>query len=201
MAVELAGSNKKVAFIKNAQDDKPFSERNFSTPEKKKMFEVAGFEDFEEIDLRNYFGNPELLREKLSPFGSVWCAGGNTFILRRAMAASGLDDILVERLKKDEILYGGWSAGACIAAPSLHGIEHGDRPYPDVVPENYPDKKTNWEGLGLISFMIVPHYESDWFKQESDDSIAYMKKHKISYKVLKDGQVITIDNDKETLSK
>ena len=43
VAAKMAGSNKKAAYIKNAQDDLPPQERNFSTPEKKKMFESAGF--------------------------------------------------------------------------------------------------------------------------------------------------------------
>jgi dipeptidase E len=197
---ELVGNNKKAAFLKNAQDDKPAQERNFSTPEKKRMFEATGFE-FEEIDLRHYFGQSKKLATKLKPFGSIWCAGGNTFILRRAMKASGLDKILTDFLHKDQILYGGWSAGACITAPSLRGIEYGDRPQPDIVPDNYPSKETVWEGLGLVPFMIVPHCKSDWFGQEADKSIAYLKKHDMLYKSLEDGQVIIVDGDKVELLK
>ncbi len=201
IAIKLTGKNKKAAFIKNAQDDKPASERNFSLPEKKHMFEEAGFELFEEIDLRDYFGKADLLRKKLLDFGSIWCAGGNTFILRRAMAASGLDDLLIEWLKEDKILYGGWSAGACIAAPSLRGVEQGDRPHPDVVPDNYPIKEIVWDGLNLVPFMIVPHYGSDWFKEQADASAGYLKENNIPHKILKDGQVIIVDGDKEKFLK
>src|SRR3989344_9255619 len=178
VAARLAGKNKRAAYIKNAQDDSPLQERNFSTPEKKKMFEAAGLH-LEEIDLRDYFGSPEKLEAKLSTFGSIWSAGGNTFILRRAMKASGLDKILKKLLKEDKILYGGWSAGACVTAPSLHGIEYGDRPQPDVVPKNYPVRKTIWEGLNLVPFMIVPHCKSDWLGKEPDRLIRYSKKQKI----------------------
>src|SRR6266404_3570899 len=104
-AAKMAGANKKALFIKNAQDYLPAEQRNFSTPEKKKMFEAAGFE-FEEIDLRDYFGKPDKLLNKLSNSGSFWSSGGNSFVLRRAFAASGLDKILVDLLKKDKILYG-----------------------------------------------------------------------------------------------
>ena len=195
VATKLAGENKKAAYIKNAQDHLPPEERNFSTPEKKKMFEAAGFE-FEELDLRDYFGKSEELLNKLSNFGSFWSSGGNTFILRRAMKASGLDVILKQILKEDKIMYGGWSAGACVTAPSLHGIEYGDRPQLDVVPKNYPVKKTIWEGLNLVSFMIVAHCKSDWFGKEADKSIEYFKKHRIRYKPLRDGQVIVVDGKK-----
>src|SRR4051794_4681525 len=93
IARKLAGNNNRAAYIKNAQDFLPTEERNLGTPEKKKMFEAAGF-DIEELDLRDYFGKPEKLLNKLSNYGSFWSSGGNTFILRRAMAASGLDEIL-----------------------------------------------------------------------------------------------------------
>src|SRR3989344_8790705 len=106
VAAKKAGKNKKALYIKNAQDNLPPEERNFSTPEKKKMFEAAGFE-FEEIDLRDYFGKPEELLNLLSNFGSFWSSGGNVFVLRRAYAASGLDKILVNLLKDDKIIYGG----------------------------------------------------------------------------------------------
>ncbi len=200
VASELAGNNKKAAFIKNAQDDSPAAERNFSLPEKQRMFEAVGF-DFEEIDLRKYFGKQVELRDKLAGFGSVWCAGGNTFILRRAMKASGLDEILRQLLHEDKIVYGGWSAGACIAAPTLHGVENGDRPEPDAVPVNYPITETIWEGLGLVEFMVVPHYKSDWFGTEAGLMMQYCIDHKLRYKPLEDGQVVVVNGDKvEVLS-
>jgi dipeptidase E len=197
-AFELAGNNKKAAFIKNAQDDKPSEERNFSTPQKKLMFEQAGF-SFEELDLREYFGKSEELKAKLEDFGSVWFAGGNSFILRRAMRDSGLDGFIVDWLKEDRILYGGYSAGAIVATTTLHGSEIGDRPRPDVVPENYLTKETIWEGLGLVPFSIVPHVESDWFGDKARTAIEYFEANHLPYNALKDGQVIVIDGDKEEL--
>ena len=50
----------------------------------------------------------------------------NAFVLRRAMQLSGFDDIIVDLLDADAIVYGGFSAGAVVAAPSLEGI-HLDR--------------------------------------------------------------------------
>jgi dipeptidase E len=194
VAAELAGNNKKLALIRNAGDDKP-DERNFTTPEKKEMFEAVGF-TFEEIDLRDYFGKQAELKEKLSTFGALFSSGGNTFILRRAMKASGLDEILIELLHEDKILYGGWSAGAIIMTPSLRGADIGDRPSPDVVPAEYPIKETVWEGLGMVPYMIVPHTNMEWFKDDAAKSIAYYKSHDLPYKALKDGQVIVVNGSK-----
>lgn len=196
VAAEMAGANKKLAFIRNAQDDKPLEERNFSTPEKKKMFEAVGF-DFEEVDLRDYFGKQNKLAERLKEFGVVWCNGGNTFILRRAMRASGLDEWLIDNLQQDKIMYGGSSAGSCVCAPSLSGIQYGDRPSPEAAPNDYPIKETIWEGLGIISFMIVPHCDQDWFKFSADESIRHLEELGIEYEPLKDGQVVIIDGDRQ----
>lgn len=195
-ARRLAGANNRAAFIKNAQDMYPPEQRNDSTPEKKKMFEDAGFE-FEELDLREYFGKPDKLLSKLSNFGSFWSSGGNTFILRRAMKASGLDEILKKLLAEDKILYGGWSAGACVTSGDLHGLDGGDHPGTDIVPPDYPVKETLWEGLGLVDFAVVPHYQSDWFGDEADRWVTYLKAHKRPYRTLKDGQVMVIDGCKE----
>ncbi len=199
-AAILAGSNKKAAFIRNAQDEKFPRERNFSAPAKKKMFEDAHF-TFEEIDLRDYFGKKEKLEDKLSSFGSIWCAGGNTFILRRAMKASGLDEILIKRLKNDDVLYGGWSAGAIIMTPSLEGAEYGDEPSPDVVPEDYPIKETLWDALNLVPYAIIPHCSSEWFIKDAELSEQYFTSHNLPFKKLEDGQVIMIDGEKEILLK
>jgi dipeptidase E len=199
-AFELAGENKKAAFMKNAQDDLPSDERNSSNPQKQKMFEDAGFE-FEMIDLRDYFGKPAELLNKLSDFGSIWSSGGNTFILRRAFKASGFDEIIIKMLKEDKILYGGWSAGACITGRSLHGIEYGDRPQPEVVPDSYPIKDTIWDGLGLIPYMIVPHCDSDWFIKDAHATIKYFETYNRPYKKLKDGQVIIVNGGKEEFLK
>lgn len=195
VARKMAGANNKALYTKNAQDDKPPEERNFSNPEKQKMFEDAGFE-LEFLDLRDYFGKEKELEAKVKEAGSFWSSGGNTFILRRAMAASGLDNILKKFLGEDKILYGGWSAGACIAAENLHGIEYGDRPQPSAVPDNYPNKETVWEGLGLVDFMVIPHYKSDWFGAEADECVEYFEKSNRPYKTIEDGQVVIVDGDK-----
>lgn len=198
VAREMARDNNKAAFIRNAQDDKPPEERNLSTPEKKKMFEAVGFE-FHEIDLRDYFGKQDELEKVLADFGSVWCAGGNTFILRRALKASGFDEIIKKRVAEDSILYGGWSAGSCICAKSLHGIEHGDRPSPSQVPDEYPSKEIVWEGLGFIEEMIIPHCNMEWFIDSAHESENGLKALGTPYIKLNDGQVYVVDGEKKEI--
>ncbi|MBX4199272.1 peptidase E [Candidatus Saccharibacteria bacterium] len=195
VARKLAGKNPKALFIKNAQDDKSPEERNFSNPEKRRMFEQVGFK-FEMIDLRDYFGKSKELEEKLLGFGSFWSSGGNTFVLRRAMKASGLDKILKRLLKEDKILYGGWSAGAMVMTPDLKGPDWSADDKPNIVPKGY-DAKVIWEGLNLVPFYIVPHYGSEIHGDSPQKLADYYKSMKLPHHVLKDGQVIVINGDKE----
>ncbi len=161
------------------------------------MFEAVGFE-FEELDLRDYFGEKEKLHDKLSNFGSFWSAGGNVFVLRRAFAASGLDEILIDLLKEDKILYGGWSAGAMIMTPDLRGADWSEEDRPHIIPKGYDqNQKIIWRGLGLVPFCIVPHFGNPIFGEGPQKMIDYYKSHKLPHKVLRDGQVIVINGDKE----
>ncbi len=190
--LQLVGNKKKVLFINNAKDDLPLSERNESTEAKQQDFEALGF-IFQELNLREYFD--AILQENIfKEVGLVWFSGGNTFILRRALAYSGFDKLVVKMVKNEEIVFGGSSAGSIIATPALHGTENGDDP--DRIPLGYK-KEIIWEGLNLVDFHIVPHYLSDWFGAEANAMKEYFEKNITQYKALIDGQVVIIEGDKE----
>mgnify|MGYP003385177269 FL=1 len=48
-----------------------------------------------------------------------------------------------------------------------------------------------------MPFMVVSHFQTDWFGKEADKSIEYLLKHNIPHKALRDGQVIVVDGNKE----
>lgn len=187
--------NGNLAIVENAKDDWAEADRSAKVNEHLNQLNVQGIEA-EEIDLRRFFDRSAELKEKLASFGGLFAFGGNTFILRRAMAQSGLDSILVDRVKSDSMAYGGSSAGSCIAAPSLKGLDTDDADDPHKIPEGY-DREVIWEGLNLIDFYIVPHYETDWFGKEAYALENYYKANRLPHKVLKDGQVIVINGDQE----
>lgn len=100
-----------------------------------------------DFDLRQFFGAPEDLTKTLRTGDLVWILGGNSFVLRRAMALSGFDAELVRLLRSDDLIYGGFSAGAVVAARTLHGIHLMDNPHD--VPDGYLSAVI-WNGLGWI---------------------------------------------------
>jgi dipeptidase E len=110
-----ANSNKKVAYIPNALDYSTDSER-------RKQSEINDITSLSElgfslelIDLRQYFGKEEELKNKISEFDIFWVRGGNTFVLRQAMKLSGFDDLIKELYTSNsDKVYAGYSAGICI---------------------------------------------------------------------------------------
>jgi dipeptidase E len=144
-----------------------------------------GFEP-QELDLRSYFGNKSELLDKLLGFDAAWVVGGNSFILRRAMNLSGLEDILRGNELPESFTYSGYSAGACVVASTLKGIDLVDPP--KEVPKGY-GPAVIWDGLGLVPFAIAPHYKSNHPESKLiDNVVAYYKRHKIEYLALRDGE-------------
>jgi dipeptidase E len=140
------------------------------------------------FDLRDFFGRPETLRAALSAYDLVWVMGGNAFVLRRAMKQSGFDDVITAMLGDDQIVYGGFSAGAVVAAPSLEGIHLMDDP--DEVPARYHPEPV-WDGLGLIDHAIVPHYRSPHPESTAAErAVRHLMARGLRYRALRDGEAI-----------
>src|SRR3569833_642059 len=119
--LKLLGGIKKVAFISNAKDYKSPDERQEKIKENFDFWRSISIEPTE-IDLRPHFNKPGA-EALLDGFEFVWMAGGNVFLLRRALKYTGLDKSLVEKVKNGELIYGGESAGAILAGPTLRHSE------------------------------------------------------------------------------
>ena len=190
----LPRSNKKIAYISNALDWSNDLDRR-KRGEREDIEKLQCLDpslDIEQIDLRGYFGKQEQLKRKLLTFGTIWVCGGNAFVLRQAMALSGFDRILQElSATAVDMLYGGYSAGICVLGPTLMGIDIVDPPSEKL----YGDYEVIWEGLGILDYVIVPHFESDHPESEAASRVAaHLREHKILFKTLRDGEVIIIDD-------
>lgn len=186
----LLGDGKRAALIENALD--------LYSEEAREMHRREVYDPAAELaslgigatrlDLRTYFGRAEALAEELAGYDLVWVVGGNAFVLRRAMQASGFDEVIVGMLDNDEIVYGGFSAGAVVAAPSLAGMHLMDDP--DEVPPGY-NAETVWDGLGLIDHAIVPHFRSPHPESAAAErATRYLCSQGLRYRALRDGEVI-----------
>jgi dipeptidase E len=181
----LVGGRKRVAVIRNALDFSDDQERLRLGREREfQALRELGLSP-SELDLRPYFGVPERLAEVMPRFDGVWVVGGNVFLLRRAMRLSGLDGILRERIHDSRFVYAGYSAGACVLAPTLEGIHLADEP--SRVPQGYPPEIL-WDGLGFLPFCIAPHYRSDHPESEMIERVVeYFLQNQIPFIALRDG--------------
>ena len=104
------------------------------------------------------------------------------------MYLSGFDEYLKEISTNPDYLYSGFSAGICVLANDLHGIHLVD----DCNANPYGYDEIIWDGVGLIDFLPVPHYDTPSHPESSlmYDVVKYLQENNLSYKTLKDGEVI-----------
>lgn len=187
----LNKTNKEIAYIPSALDGLKMKKerREFRIQEDLKDLKSIGA-NVELLDLRDYFEKKEELEQKLQNFAMIYVSGGNVFILRQAMFLSGLDEVLMSKINSEEFIYAGYSAAGCVLSQSL-------KPYQIVDdPKDFPyeKKKTMWEGLGLIDFAFLPHFESDHHESNGiEQELEYCKKLSIPYKTLGDGEVLMLE--------
>lgn len=192
---EFLGKIDKIAIITNAKDYKTPEARRTKLEDNFNYWRSIGFEPTE-IDLRPYFHKPgaETLLKK---HNFIWLAGGNAFLLRRAMSYTGLDKYFYDAVRKNEIILGGESAGAIIMGPTLKysEVENDLEDSQHYAPQPY-SKEVIWEGLELIDYVPVPHYQSPGYIG-IDEYIKKLEKDKIPYKKMTDNQAIIISGGKE----
>ncbi|MBO5349767.1 MAG: Type 1 glutamine amidotransferase-like domain-containing protein [Clostridia bacterium] len=182
----IKNNSKKIVIIANARDAKTQNDEEKEKLNKNiEMLKEIGFE-VNILDLKDYFGNNELLNKELKKYNSFCVIGGNVFVLRRAMKLSGFDQFLINNQHNHKLLYIGYSAGSCVLTKNLDGFQLVDEPI-----NPYNDENVIYEGVGLLDYCIVPHYKSN-HKESAliDNVVQYMEERKIKYKALSDGDVI-----------
>lgn len=186
----LQTTPKKFGYVPNALDsmrEKPWWQEHVDSD--MSDLRALGVE-VELLDLKSHFGKQEALKEKLNELGGLYVSGGNSFILRQAMSLSGLDS-LVLNMKRDDFIYAGYSAGACVLSPTMRVYAITD----DATDFPYPEQKEQiWDGLGILDFIFEPHYDSDHKESASTDKeIKYCIDNKLLFKAYRDGEVLVIE--------
>lgn len=178
-----------IVLIPNSRDIYPESERKVEGIKIDiDSLKNIGF-DVKVIDLKEYFEKSDKLKQELQNYNAFFAIGGNVFALRKAMQLSGFDKFLEEKLNEKDFLYGGYSAGICVLSPNLKALELVDEP---VNP--YNEEKVNYDGLGFLDYVLIPHYKSNHPESEKvEDVVKYCEENRIKYKTLKDGDVIIKD--------
>jgi dipeptidase E len=183
--VALLPPSGRVAVICNSIDFEEPGERK-----EKVAAEIAWLTELglrpEELDLRE--------SADVSAYDGVWVRGGNVFVLREAMARSGADRILPGLIRSGQLVYAGYSAGPCVLAPSLRGLELCD----DV---DAVDGEVIWDGLGVLDHAIVPHLKSPGHPEtELLEKVAELyDRTGVAYLPMRDGQALVVDGEHREL--
>jgi dipeptidase E len=192
----MAGRGACMAVITNALDYIPLEARIEHARHKwdPNIYFVENGFDPSPLDLRHYFGRMQELRQVLLRFKMIWALGGNAFLLRRAMHESGFEDVIHDLLAEG-MIYGGWSAGACVAGDSLRAIEVMDAP--EATAPGYRQTEPIWDGLNLVPFSIIPHFRSNHPEAAAAErAVQWARDRDIKFQALQDGAVILV-NDSE----
>lgn len=185
-----------VAVIANALDAEDPAVRAERVAEECARLDTLGLVP-REVDLREHFGGPPAaVAAELARFPVLWLRGGNVFVLRQAMARSGADTALTGLLREDAVVHAGYSAGACVLAPSLRGLEHCD----DVtaVRRAYAAEPL-WDGLGVLDRAFVPHVDSPGHPESAalGEVAAAYREAGVPHLALRDGQALVVNGERE----
>jgi len=175
----------RLAVIENAADvetgSKAWLLRN------RHMIESHGFE-VEYVDVRKYAQDVEALRAKFAAKDVLWFGGGNTFYLRWLLRNTGVERIVKELVQAGTV-YGGGSAGAIIAGPTLHFFEAADEPQasPGIV----------YEGFSFTNKVVVPHIDNKKYAPIIHEVNDKLKADGYQTVPLADAQALVIDGTSE----
>lgn len=178
----------KFAFIENAADVYDDDSVDW-VDENRAAVRACGYQ-VEIIDLRDYRGSQEALKAKLSEKDAIWLNGGNTFYLRWVLKDVGADKVITELVKAGKV-YGGGSAGAIVAGPTLKYFEDADDPNdsPEVI----------LDGLHLTEIVVVPHVGNEKYGEAMAKIEPLLQKDGCKTIGITDDQAVVFENGKHRI--
>ncbi|HZC68810.1 MAG TPA: hypothetical protein VE201_09350 [Nitrospirales bacterium] len=79
------------------------------------------------------------------------------------------------------------------AEPQIR-VQDGLKPADDPLAIPYSDREPVWEGLGILDYLILPHFQSNHPESASiDQAVAYCQNEGIRFRTLRDGDVIILE--------
>lgn len=176
--------NLKVGFIANAAD--LYADRWFVDCDRDKL-EKLGFTIFD-FDLKGK--TQEEVKIFLDRIDIIFFSGGTTNYLLKVSQECGLDKMIQEYVSNG-LFFIGSSAGAIVAGPTTEPYFKEESDDPDIKGDIKPK---SFEAFKLVDFIVLPHYNQDFFKKYNDDII---KEYSARFPVqtLNDDEALYIEND------
>lgn len=173
-----------MALIENAAD--PYGPVEWVV-EYRDMIKAHGYQ-VELVDLREYKTSKTALKETLASKDVIWLGGGNVFYLRWILKDVGAD-VIIKKLVQGGVVYGGGSAGAVVAGPTLRYFEEADDP------DQAPELMT--KGLGLIETVVIPHLDNPKYTQAAKKIDDFLTQDGYTTQPLTDAQALVLFDEEE----
>lgn len=130
----------------------------------------------------------EEVQKALRMIDVVCVGGGNTFYLLEKMRACAFEELIIEFMTDGKV-YIGSSAGSIVAGPDIYPAYRIDeiKKAPNL---------TDYKGLTLVDFVIMPHWGSDYFRNlYLNERLAHVYDHPENKIILlaDDQYVVTLD--------
>ena len=130
----------------------------------------------------------EEVLEALLSIDVLFVAGGNTFYLLEQANKCNFKKIVQGLLDKG-VTYIGSSAGSILACPNIEPIKYLD----DL--KVAPDLHL-YDALGLVDFLIFPHWGSEHFKERQIKSVESIYSHDYKIILLRDNQYVFVEDNR-----
>lgn len=153
IAQKIQTQGKKLVFIETAAEIEE-GDKQWLQDDRQALVDV-GFE------VTNYTlagKTQDQVRAVLTPTDVIYVSGGNTFYLLEQAQKSGSIALIQELVREQGKTYIGSSAGSLLAAPTIYPAIRLDDA--DLAPG-----LQGYESLGLVNFIIFPHWGSPHFKE------------------------------------
>lgn len=143
---------------------------------------------FKIVDYTITSKNKRDISQKVSQSDAIYFSGGNTFYLLQQIQLSQSANVFKRAVNSGKI-YIGTSAGSIVAGPDI---------YPSYKLDNVRQapKLKGYHGLGLVDFVVLPHWGSKHFKDRYlNQRLAHNYNTKYKLILLNDYQYIQIESD------
>jgi dipeptidase E len=177
----------RVALIPNALDARDLDVRSERVEADLTLLRDLGCQP-QILDLHNFVDDQAGVTKALRAVTGLWVRGGNTFVLNHALQSAGASLAIRAALNRDDLVYGGESAGAIVLSADLRPVALVDDP--DAVTTLYREDPS-FEGLGIVRHVIIPHFSPSGASPGVDVVVKYCRDHHLQYHTIQDGAVLT----------
>lgn len=177
----------RIALIENAADVYQEGEKDWMY-ENRDSIKAHGFQ-VELIDLEEHrLGERRDLTARLENADVIWLGGGNTYYLRWILRKTRADTIIRGYIKRGKV-YGGGSAGAIVAGPTLNHFQLADEP-------SRIDEEI-LEGLNLTRRVVIPHWNNEKYGDIMRDAKEKLESDGFETLTITDDQAVILNGDEE----